>query len=112
MPVRLGTRRESAFLAQLVALKDGVLFAGRCAHSIQFVRCSCFRRYKIESDRIQGKPYCRYAVERSTGRSVFLKFFPRDSPEFENAVRMHSTLATGHKYICQYAWHRPSPSRR
>ena len=54
-------------------------------------------RYRIEPVRSVEWPHCRYAIERSTGRKVFLRFFPgcEDSsfPAFlPTSVTMSSAL--------------------
>ena len=58
-------------------------------------------RYRIEPVRSVEWPHCRYAIERSTGRKVFLRFFPGAQPQFENTVRMHRALNAGHRHVCQ-----------
>ena len=56
-------------------------------------------RYKIESQRIQGKPQCRYAINEQTGQRVFLKFFRRGSAEFANAVKIHRAVESDSKFV-------------
>ena len=92
--------RSMEFYMQLCSFKEGVLFAGRYHHPHRLsARHTVAGRYKIESERIQGKPQCRYAINERTGQRVFLKFFRRESAEFANAVKIHRALEPENKFV-------------
>ena len=68
--------------------------------SMRILRYAC--RYEIETEDVRGIPHCRWAIDRSTGEGVLLKFFPLNSSEFSNAVAMHRRLSPGQRYVCRY----------
>ena len=93
--------RGMEFYMQLCSFKEGVLFAGRYAPPVAYISEMNIAagRYKIESQRIQGKPQCRYAINEQTGQRVFLKFFRRGSAEFANAVKIHRAVESDSKFV-------------
>ena len=58
-------------------------------------------RYRLESESVKGKPHCRFAVERTGGRPVCLKFFVGRRQAYRNAVSLHRALQAQRKHVCR-----------
>ncbi len=58
-------------------------------------------RYVIDGTRTKEWPHCRLATNKITGIKVFLKFFPRTTSNYENAVKLHKALESSRTYVCR-----------